>query len=179
MEFDSEHWKPSPIFPGRYLISDKGEVYNIEKNMYVSQMINTNGYPVCWLYCNGKEKLMSVHRLVAMAFIPNPDNKPFVDHINTIRADNRVANLRWATNKENLHNELTYPKVKATALSNLEKCNHNRQKVEIYKNEVLIGVFDSQMQAAEFLGVSNGAITRYCSNEFKNKQGYVVKRVCA
>lgn len=58
-------------------------------------------------YKKGQQKTFKIHRLVAQTFIPNPDNKPCVDHINTIRDDNRVENLRWVTHKENDNNELT------------------------------------------------------------------------
>ena len=61
---------------------------------------NSQGYKL--VHLNGK--YLRVHRLVAEAFIPNPENKPCVDHKNNIRDDNRIDNLRWATIKENSHN---------------------------------------------------------------------------
>lgn len=64
--------------------------------------------------------MKKIHRLIAEAFIPNPENKPCIDHINTIRHDNRIENLRWATYKENGNNEIT-----KTNLSNSQKVNQN------------------------------------------------------
>ena len=63
-----------------------------------------NTYRTVLLRQNGKYKCITVHRLVAMCFIPNPDNKPQVDHISRNSLDNRVCNLRWATAKENCAN---------------------------------------------------------------------------
>lgn len=62
-------------------------------------------------YYDGDKKYISIHRLVAENFIPNPQNKPCIDHINTIKTDNRVDNLRWVTHKENMLNPITYDRI--------------------------------------------------------------------
>ena len=61
------------------------------------------GYMRLVLYKNGKSKHFQVHRLLALAFIPNPENKRCIDHINGIRHDNRLENLRWVTYSENMN----------------------------------------------------------------------------
>lgn len=62
------------------------------------------GYKLIRLYINGKRQSFKVHRLIATAFRPNPENKPHIDHVNRNRNDNRVTNLRWVTSKENSEN---------------------------------------------------------------------------
>lgn len=79
-------------------VTDKGEVTS--ENKHLSFYVDKDGYPKCSLYVNGKKKHIFIHRLVAMAFIPNTYNKPTVNHINGIKTDNRLENLEWATHKE-------------------------------------------------------------------------------
>ena len=85
-----------------YQISNKGRVWNARKQRFVATFLNNNGYEQVHMYANnGKRKNELVHRLVAIAFIDNPERKPEVNHINHIRNDNVVENLEWVTKSEN------------------------------------------------------------------------------
>lgn len=96
-----------------YQITDDGRVWSKKSNKYLStNRKDGNGYPQVVFYRDGKQFPIDIHRLVAEAFIDNPDNKPCIDHINGCKTDNRSSNLRWVTHKENMANPLTYEKVK-------------------------------------------------------------------
>lgn len=101
-----EIWKDIKGFED-YQISDKGRVWSKLSNKILKLKMDKNGYCKVNLYKNGEQKTKNIHNLVAEVFIDNPENKPFIDHINTIRTDNRVCNLRWVTHKENCNNPLT------------------------------------------------------------------------
>lgn len=105
-----EIWKPIEGFPG-YYVSNLARVKTEKRRKGVLKPAVHDGY--LWVSLvseDGKVHLASIHRLVAQAFIPNPENKPVIDHINTIRDDNRVENLRWVTYSENARNEITLQK---------------------------------------------------------------------
>ena len=88
-----------------YLIYDDGRVYSKNKNTFLKQHDNGNGYKWCWLYNNGKKKHFYIHILVGLHYLPNPNDYPTIDHINRKRNDNRVENLRWATRTEQNYNK--------------------------------------------------------------------------
>lgn len=109
-----EIWKDVMGYEGLYQVSDQGRVKNIAKRArtsvgrLVSSTTDTWGYPKLLLSKQGEAKLKRIHRLVALAFIPNPQNKPEVNHKNRNKRDNSVDNLEWATRKEQeVHKHLT------------------------------------------------------------------------
>src|SRR3954451_6535865 len=96
-----EVWKDIKGYEGRYIISNAGNVLSY-KGKLIKLRAAINGYLRVWLNNEHGYKAFSVHRIVSAHFIPNHYNKPFVNHINGSKTDNRVANLEWCTQSENM-----------------------------------------------------------------------------
>lgn len=111
-----EEWKSIPGYEGLYEISSYGRVRSLER-FYIRQNVimvhkpeiilspvkDGFGYLQVGLHCNGKQKIIKVHRLVAQAFIPNPDNFPQINHKDEDKTNNNVDNLEWCTAKYNIN----------------------------------------------------------------------------
>ena len=156
-----EEWKKIDGYE-HYSVSKDGKVRNDKSGRILKAYYNKYGYQQVKLYKNRKGNNFLIHRLVAEAFIPNPENFPCIDHINTIRDDNRVENLRWCTVKENNNNPLTQKKLSE---ANSDENNPRARKIIC----VTTGeVFDFIKQAEEKYGVNCGNISLCCSGERKS-----------
>lgn len=86
---------------GNYLIDEDGKIYSTKgKGKYLNPSVNAGGYYVVSIYVDGVKKQYKVHDLVAETFIPNPDNKKYVHHIDKNKLNNSVSNLMWVTKEE-------------------------------------------------------------------------------
>lgn len=94
-----------------YWDTDVWELWSEQRKKYKKPETNNCGYLRYSLYIDGKPKHILQHRIIAELLIPNLDNKPCIDHINTDRTDNRLENLRWVTYKENQNNPLSKEKI--------------------------------------------------------------------
>lgn len=152
----------------KYMVSNKGEVLS---NSYRKQgfcrklaQTNHNGYPHVNLCVNGKMKRFQVHRLVAMAFIPNPDNLPCVNHKDENKSNNHVENLEWCTQKYN---------------NNYGTANKRRGEsgqvaiIQLTLDNKFVSKYNSSKEAANANGFcSSSCITAVCKGRQNTAYGY-------
>jgi len=113
-----------------YLIYRDGRVQNKKTKRFKKEQTHKCGYKRIGLSKDGKENNFLIHRLIGIHYIPNPENKPTIDHINRDPSDNRIENLRWATQKEQVENQIMKKNNKSGHIG-ISYCK--RDKVWIYK----------------------------------------------
>jgi hypothetical protein len=155
------------FYEGTYEISSLGRVRSIDrvlasgnfaKGRIRTQLLDIGGYPVVGLYKDGKGNQRKVHRLVALAFIPNPDNKPVVNHRDGNKQNNSVENLEWVTNRENTNHAYQNGLIKA---AKGEKNSQAKLTVELVsKAKELYALGWTYKAIGELIGVGGNQVSR-------------------
>lgn len=157
---EDEIFKDIPNYEGLYQVSNYGRVWSIHNQRILKPAVSHNGYNRIYLKCkNGKYKNERVARLVALTFIPNPEGKPQIDHIDHDRVNDYVGNLRWVSVKENQRNRENNRKVKQI----------NKKTGEV------IAVFDSIAEANEAIGrkANHSGIYNVVSHRAQTTAGFI------
>lgn len=169
-----EEWKPAVGYEGLYEVSNLGRVKSLPRKgtkggILTPTYSNSKHYAHIPLTKNMKLKTVSLHRVVAMAWIPNPYNKPQVNHKNGIKSDNRVKNLEWVTNLENRRHAIATGLNSAAPIDAIE--SRKRGVLQKLDGEI-VAMYRSIIDAERITGAKSENITKVCQGKRKNAGGY-------
>lgn len=175
-----EEWKDIAGYEGLYQVSNYGRIKRLERLVYygnrspflvkekILELTNhKRGYKTIMLHKNKKSKLWLVHRLVALTFMPNPNNYPQVNHKDENKLNNKVENLEWCTNE---YNSYYGTRIKRSAE------HHPKRQISQYDiNGNFIRTWDSIAEAKKTLKIGN--ISAVCMGKYKQTKGYIFKYI--
>lgn len=188
VENEIEEWRIFPLCAD-YKVSNTGRIIRIPK-IYIHrsgredllperelcQLTTPRRYKRVQLSIDGVKDKWLVHRIVGITFIPNPENKPQINHKNGVRHDNRVSNLEWATNQENnLHAFRELGRKPSCPQTGKSGSMHHAAK-RVYCPTLSI-YFGSAREAARELGIVQGRISHVCTGKQNHTSGLVFKYV--
>lgn len=181
-----ESWLPAVGYEGLYEVSNKGNVRSLFR--YKKQLIpskGNNGYLSVELFKDKHRKRVLVHRLVAIAFIPNPENLPQVNHKDENRHNNSVENLEWCSAKYNMnygeggktrHLKIDYSKPVYVENAKRNGAIQSRPVLQFSKEGVLINRYTSGKEAHRQTGISHSHILECCAGKrYKTVGGFIWK----
>jgi hypothetical protein len=183
METKNEIWKPIKDYEGLYEVSNYGRVRSVDHVEYIPHPRNPlyiqkrkiygrikklrhhkAGYWITDLYKENIGTTKTVHRLVAEAFIPNPQNKPEVNHIDENKENSRVENLEWCSRVENVRH--------GTALTRMGR-GHWTPVIQMTKDGTFVKRWDCMQEAADKLGLHMTHISAVCRGRSKSHGGFL------
>lgn len=157
--------KDIPGYEGLYAATQEGHIWSYYSNKFLTETINETGYLKVTLFKNLNKKCFYVHKLIALTFVPNFDNKETVDHIDKNKLNNHYTNLRWATRSEQNINKDRSEKMQKTAEKGAEKVSRS---VEMWSldHSTLIKTFKSCREAAiqQFQDAQKNSLINRCAN---------------
>lgn len=164
-------------YEGLYSVSQLGQVFSIKKNIVLRTGTSTGGYRKVKLYIDGVVKSHSVHRLVALTFLPNPNNYAEVNHKSGDKSDNSVENLEWTTRLENVRH--SYRELGRKTLAG--HLRHNAKPVyATAKDGNIVGKWRSIHEASRATKVPVQSISKCLIETYRSAGGfkwYVTKKV--
>lgn len=180
-----EEWKDIKGYEGLYQVSSFGRVKSLNYHKtgaekLLKQGFDKDGYKQLTLYKNRHKKNCKVHRLVAEAFIDNPNNYPIINHRNEFKFDNSVYNLEWCDEKYNSNygsRNIRLSKSKQGAIfSDIQKQRISiAKKISVYQlsmNNEIIRKWDGIVDASRELNIGDGHISGCCKGKYKTAGGY-------
>lgn len=186
-----EVWKDILGYEGLYQVSSNGNIRSCRryrkgkggsptlcKERLLKVQINKFGYVQVCLCKENKKKLLSVHRLVAMAFMENPHNLPCVDHIDGVRVNNKLSNLRWCTTKENMNFDIVRERISNVQKTN-PKCKQHQTDIQKKVRKPIVAIFpdgrvkeyESAAQAEREGGFYHSHVTACCRGRLSIYKG--------
>lgn len=171
-----EEWREVLGYEGLYEVSNIGRI-RTTKGVAKKPGIGSNGYYRVSLSKNGVKIWHSVHRLVAIAFLPNPENKPCVNHIDNDRLNPIVNNLEWCTYQENTDHAV---KIGVHGMIGRFGADHNRS-IAIESFNLKTGqslIFGSGREAARKLGLHQACVTACVKGKLQTTGGFTFSYVC-
>ena len=157
-----EIWHDTEGYEGLYQVSNKGHVKSLKwgKERILRPMINSSGYYHIGLYNDGVRKAFRLHRLVAEAFIPNPDNLPEINHRDENKKNNCVENLEWCDRGYNINYGTRNERV-------------SRKILQYSKSGDFIREWTGALEVERVLGINNSHIIQCCKDKRKSAGGFV------
>jgi hypothetical protein len=168
-----EVWKDIFGYEGLYRISNCGRVYSLVSNIVLKNVKSKSGYYHVTLCKNGTKKNFRINRLVALHFIPNPQNKPHVNHIDENKENNCDWNLEWCTPKENCNHGTGVQR----CIANRDFSSKRKPVVQLTKTGQIVRCWESIWDVKQKLKYSASNISECCRGIRKTAHGHVWKFV--